>query len=148
MAKAKPPVSDTNTVKLKYMDMEPGQAPADAKTLMQGWEYEATDPLLDGPVSRRVAVIDLDPDTGAVMPGARFVPPRRRTQGHYQVKDEKDFNALDFKQVSVFGAVMRMMSIFETPDVLGRRLRWAFVGEQLLVVPRAGKMPNAFYHRD
>jgi hypothetical protein len=64
------------------------------------------------------------------------------------VKDEKDFDALDFKQVSVFTAVMKMMSIFETPDVLGRKLRWAFDGEQLLVVPRAGKMPNAFYHRD
>lgn len=148
MANGEPPVSDTNIVKLKYMDMEPGQAPADAKTLMQGWEYEATEPLLDGPVSRRVAVIDLDPDTGTVMPGARFVPPRQRTQGHYEVKNEKDFDALDFKQVSVFSAVMRMMSIFEAPDVLGRKLHWAFDGEQLLVVPRAGKMPNAFYHRD
>jgi hypothetical protein len=43
---------------------------------------------------------------------------------------------------------MRMMELFETADVLGRPLRWAFDGEQLLVVPRAGKMPNAFYHRD
>ena len=43
---------------------------------------------------------------------------------------------------------MKMMAIFEAPDVLGRPLHWAFDGEQLLVVPRAGKMPNAFYHRD
>src|SRR5262245_37819872 len=148
MAKVRSPVADTNIVKLKYMDTEPGHAPKNAKTFMQGWEYKATEPLLDGPVSRRVAVIDLDPDTGAVMPGARFVPPKQRTPGYYQVKNEKDFDAPDFKQVSVFTAVMKMMSIFETADVLGRKLRWAFDGEQLLVVPRAGKMANAFYHRD
>lgn len=148
MAAKKPPVPDTNVVKLKYMDTEPGHAAEGATTLMQGWEYSPTEPLLDGPVSRRVAVVDLDPDTGAVMPGARFVAPKGRTPGRYAVKSELDVDAADFKQVSVFTAVMKMMSIFETPDVLGRKLRWAFDGEQLLVVPRAGKMANAFYHRD
>lgn len=142
------PVPDTNVVKLKYMDTEPGRAEKGAKTLLQGWEYTLTEPLLDGPVSRRVAVVDLDPDTGAVTPGAKFILPKGRTQGSYRIKSELDFDANDFKQVSVFTAVMKMMSIFEAPDVLGRRLRWAFAGEQLLVVPRAGKMPNAFYHRD
>ena len=147
MAK-KTPVPDTNVVKLKYMDTEPGRIPKGAKTLMQGWEYAAAEPLLDGPVSRRVAVIDFDPDTGAVIPGARFVPPKGRSPGRYKVKNELDVEAADFMQVSVFSAVMKMMSIFEAQDVLGRKLRWAFSGEQLLVVPRAGKMPNAFYHRD
>lgn len=148
MAKKKIAVPDTDVVKLKYMDTEPGHSAKDAKTLMQGWEYRATEPLLDGPISRRVAVIDLDPDTGAVLPGARFIPPKGKKQGCYEIKSELDFAASDFKQVSVFTAVMKMMSIFETPDVLGRKLRWAFNGEQLLIVPRAGKMPNAFYHRD
>lgn len=141
-------VPNTNVVKLKYMDAEPGRAPNGAKTRMQGWEYTATEPLLGGPVSRRVAVIDLDPETGSVMPGARFVPPKGRAQGLYEIKDELAFEAADFMQVSVFTAVMKMMSIFEAQDVLGRKLSWAFDGEQLLVVPRAGKMPNAFYHRD
>ncbi|QCI68358.1 hypothetical protein [Phreatobacter stygius] len=148
MAAKKPPVPDTKVVKLKYMDTEPGHAAEGAKTLMQGWEFTATEPMLDGPVSRRVAVIDLDPDTGAVMPGARFVAPKGRTPGRYEVKSELDFDSAGFKQVSVYTAVMKMMSIFETPDVLGRKLCWAFNGEQLLVVPRAGKMANAFYHRD
>lgn len=148
MARKKTLVPNTDVVRLKYMDTEPGHAAMGAKTLMQGWEFEATEPLLDGPVSRRVAVIDLDPDTGAVMEGARFVPPKGRTQGRYEIKSELDLDATDFKQVSVFTAVMKMMSIFETPDVLGRKLRWAFDGEQLLVVPQAGKMANAFYHRD
>ncbi|RVJ72527.1 gluzincin family metallopeptidase [Sinorhizobium medicae] len=148
MPKKKTPVPDTNVVKLKYMDTEPGRAAKGTKTLMQGWEYTANESLLDGQVSRRVAVIDLDPDNGTVMPGARFVSPKGRTQGRYKVKDELDFEAVDFMQVGVFSAIMRMMSIFEAEDVLGRKLSWAFDGEQLLVVPRAGKMPNAFYHRD
>ncbi|MFG1201786.1 hypothetical protein V5F29_05280 [Xanthobacter aminoxidans] len=141
-------MADTSIIKLKYMDTEPGPVPANTKTLLQGWEYEATEPLLDGPVSRRVAVIDLDPATGAVMPGAKFIAPKNQAPGRYHIANELDPDATDFKQVSVFTAVVRMMSIFEAPDVLGRKLRWAFDGEQLLVVPRAGKMPNAFYHRD
>ncbi len=149
MAKKKAMITaDTNVVKLKYMDTEPGHAAKGAKSLMQGWEYVASEPLLDGPVCRRVAVIDLDPNTGAVLPGARFLPPKGRKQGRYEIKDERDAEALDFMQVSVFTSVMKMMAIFEAPDVLGRKLRWAFDGKQLLIVPRAGKMPNAFYHRD
>ncbi|MBB2701466.1 UNVERIFIED_ORG: hypothetical protein GGI66_006186 [Rhizobium esperanzae] len=146
MAENKTAAADV--IKLKYMDTEPGHAAKGAKTLMQGWEYAASEPLLDGPVSRRVAVIDFDPDTGAVIPGAVFVPPKGRTPGRYNVKDELNAESFDFMQVSVFSVVMKMISIFEAPDVLGRKLRWAFEGEQLLVVPRAGKMPNAFYHRD
>lgn len=148
MPKKKAPVADTDLVRLKFMSTEPGHAPNGARTLMQGWDYRPEEPLLDGPVSRRVAVIDLDPDTGPVSPGARFVPPKGRTPGRYEIKNELSFKSADFQQVSVFTAVMRMMSIFETPDVLGRKLRWAFDGEQLLIVPRAGKMENAFYHRD
>jgi hypothetical protein len=89
MAKKAAPVPDTNEVRLKYMDTEPGQARKGAKTLMQGWDYTPAEPLLDGPVSRRVAVIDLNPDTGAVTPGAKFVPPKGRTRGGYKVKREQ-----------------------------------------------------------
>ena len=31
--------------------------------------------------------------------------------------------------------------------ILGRRVEWAFPGTQILVVPRAGDLDNAFYHR-
>lgn len=148
MPAERPPAAPSRTVELKYMNTEPGDDAPDARTLMQGWRYEPSEPLLDGPVSRRVAVIDLDPDTGAVRPGARFVPPKGRTPGRYLIASERDSEALDFKQVSVFTAIMKMMEIFESPDVLGRKLRWAFDGEQLLVVPCAGRMANAFYHRD
>lgn len=135
-------------VRLKYMSSEPDETLPDRKTLMQGWYYTGDDPLLDGPVSRRLAVIDLDPETGAVVPGARFIPPKNGRPGRYDLKSEVDTELPAFKQVSVFSAVMRMMELFESPDVLGRPLRWAFDGEQLLIVPRAGRMANAFYHRD
>lgn len=142
-----PPARDTKVVMLKYMSTEPGHARKGAKSLMQGWKYTGSDPLLDGPASPMVVVTDLDPDTGAAASGAKFIPPKGRTPGRYQVKSERDFDANDFKQVSVFTVVMKMMSLFEASDVLGRKLRWAFDGEPLLVVPRAGHEPNAQYDR-
>ncbi len=134
-------------VRLRYMATEPG-AP-DKSKLLEGWEYMTREALLAGPVSRRVAIIDIDPETGAVLPGAAFLPPTaKRKLGRYMIKNEGNPNATDFQQVSVFGAIMKTMHMFEESDVLGRPLRWAFDGEQLLVVPRAGRMTNAFYHRD
>ncbi len=146
----------TAKVLLQYMATEPGGEAKPGKTLLEGWEYDTDEAMLPGPVSRRVAVIDIDPDTGDVLPGAPFVPPKRDPRtgkitvktAKYLVRDPNDPDQSDFKQVSVFGAVMKTMAMFEEPDVLGRPLRWAFRGEQLLVVPRAGKMANAFYHRD
>lgn len=134
-------------VKLRYIDSEPGEVDPSVKTLMQGWEYTADGPLWDGPVSTRVAIVDIDPETSAIVPGATYVPPNSPSLGRYVVANPLDPETPDFMQVSVFSAVMRMITLFEKPDVLGRKLRWAFSGEQLLVVPRAGKMPNAFYHR-
>ena len=134
-------------VKLQYMAAEPGDGDGHP-SLLEGWEYEADEPMLDGPVCRRLAVVDFDPASGAVLPGAPFRPPgKTRKLGRYFIADEGDSDSAHFRQVSVFGAVMKMIDMFEEPDVLGRKLRWAFAGEQLLVVPQAGIMQNAFYHR-
>jgi hypothetical protein len=146
----------TSKVLLQYMVAEPGGRAKPGKTMLEGWEYDTSEAMLAGPVCRRVAVIDIDPDSGDVLAGAPFVPPQRNAKtgkitvktAKYLVRDPNDPAQSDFKQVSVFGAVMKTMAMFEEPDVLGRPLRWAFRGEQLLVVPRAGKMANAFYHRD
>lgn len=136
-------------VKLHYLAMEPGGPEDDRKSLLEGWEYDTAEPLLAGPVSRRVAVVDIDPDNGAVKSGAAFLAPKRgRKLGRYAVKNERKPDNQDFLQVSVFGAVMKTIDMFEEEDVLGRKLRWAFDGQQLLIVPRAGVMRNAFYHRD
>lgn len=139
----------TQKVRLQYMATEPNAAGQSTGSLLEGWFYETDEPLLDGPVSRRVAVVDIDPTNGTIANGATFRPPTaQRTVARYAVADESDLTALDFQQVSVFGAIMKMIAMFEEDDVLGRRLQWAFKGQQLLVVPRAGVMENAFYHRD
>ena len=105
--------------------------------------------FLDGPTTRRLAVLDFDPDTGELFPGARFKsPPPGNVLGGYEVADENDLNARDLNQVSVFAAVMRVLNMFEESDALGRPLKWAFNAPQLLIIPRAGVWENAFYQRD
>lgn len=104
--------------------------------------------FLDGPVSRRVAVLDFDAATGAVLPGARFADPGKRKLGSYDCPAEEGIYGRSFQQVNAFATVLRTMYLFEEPDALGRRLTWAFGAPQLLVVPRAGEMPNAFYERE
>jgi hypothetical protein len=117
---------------------------ADVRT-EQAWPLKNFDePLLDGPVSRRVAVVDLDPQTGLVAPGARLE--RKAKQKYARFATKGDRQALI--QVSVFTTVMRVLKLFESKEALGRPLSWAFPGEQLLVVPRAGEWANAFYDRE
>ena len=111
-------------------------------------------PFLDGPVSPRIAVVDIDADTGALRPGARFVPSNGRFDGTFQLDDalmDPDVKPLaledtHFVQQSVFATVYHTLQFFE--ELLGRRIEWAFPGQQLLVVPRAGQMENAFYERE
>lgn len=105
--------------------------------------------FLDGPVTRRVAVLDFNPDTGALEAGVRYIPPKPGNKiGHYDVPKEPDVRSRAFNQVSVFATVFKTIQMFEKPDTLGREIRWAFDAPQLLVVPRAGQMENAYYERD
>ena len=115
----------------------------------EGFTIDREDFFLDGPVTRRVAVLDFDSKTGALRAGVRFrPPPPARVQGRYEVADENDIYARDFNQVSVFATVLKTMYMFEEPDTLGRPLVWAFGAPQLLVVPRAGRWANAYYERE
>lgn len=112
---------------------------------------------LDGPVSRQVAVLDFDPLTGELLPGARYVaPPAGVEEGWYENEaganirwaTREELYQPGFVQVSVFATVLKTIYLFVKRDTLGRPLIWAFDGPQLLVVPRAGKRANAYYHRD
>jgi hypothetical protein len=115
----------------------------------EGFDITGEDFFLDGPVTRRVAVLDFDPQTGAQLPGVPFCPPPPgRVLGGYEIADESDFYAPDFMRVSVFATVLKTMYMFEEADTLGRSLIWAFDGPQLLVLPRAGQWANAYYERD
>ena len=105
--------------------------------------------FLDGPVSKRVAILNFDPETGALTPGV----PLKRSQNSndvvgYVINNEADLNSLDFNQVSVFATILKTMAMFEESDTLGRPITWAFNAPQLLVVPRAGDWANAFYERE
>jgi len=117
---------------------------------------------LDGPVAERLAVLDFDPETGKLVKGARFVgPSKHRKTGHfvdengkdvYDAKGEEVYSPA-FMQVSSFATVLKTIYLFEGTgeekiDTLGRPVKWSFNAPQLLIVPRAGENPNAYYHRD
>ena len=121
-----------------------------AGTRSQEGFYVDREPFfLDGPVTRRVAILDFDPETGRRTPAVRFVPPTGgRRLGQYAIAHTSNLYAPDFIQVSVFGTILKTMYMYEDADTLGRPLEWAFDAPQLLVVPRAGEWANAFYERD
>lgn len=131
----------------------------------------------NGPVCARVAVVDIDADTGRLRPAARLrtkpgiyrdvwqfevdVPAGAMIPGWAARMRRRRENAVDlellrthegasnpFMKVSVFGTVIRTLGFIESPACLGRQVQWAFDGDQLLVVPVAGEMDNAYYHRD
>ena len=69
------PVIVKDPVVTEYKDIEPTEQIT----------VEA-DVFLDGPVSPRVAVLDFEPDSGALAPPARFEPPKARARrGSYHV---------------------------------------------------------------
>lgn len=106
------------------------------------------DRFLDGPTCRRVAVVDFDPATGSPLPApAKFIPGRSTpTRGRF-ITDTDHRDSPEFLAVNAFGTVFETIRMFEEPGALGRRVKWAFDGQQLLVVPRAGEWANAFYDR-
>ena len=134
-------------VRVPLMIQDPEIAHLTTDRLVEDWLGLAEAHYLDGPVTERVAVIDLHPTTEALEPGAVFEPPSgRRTFARYRV-DKRTVTSPQFIAVSVFGTVLRTMYLYEERDALGRKVAWAFGGPQLLVVPRAGWWANAYYER-
>ena len=113
-------------------------------------DYDITEPFFaDGPVTRRLAVIDFDPRTGAALPPVRLVPPASgATLYRYDLPDGPDvLTSREFLALNAFGVAMRTIRLFEGQEVLGRTITWGFDGPQLLILPRAGRTPNAYYER-
>lgn len=109
--------------------------------------------FLDGPISPRVALLDFDPENGALAPGVAFLSPAApEASGAYRIDRPvlpgDDFVSREAAAVSTFGAVHKTLQLFEEDDALGRRVAWAFDAPQLLVVPRAGEWANAYYERE
>ncbi len=111
-------------------------------------------PFFDGPVTPRVAIIDLDAKDGSLRPGSKFSAATGRVDGRYELDEalvDPDVDPLTledtyFVQQSVFATVYHTLQFFE--ELLGHPVEWAFGRPQLLVVPRAGEMKNAFYERE
>jgi hypothetical protein len=151
-------IGEKMKAKLPLMVQDPRTAKNKGpKKLIEGFHPEFESFFLDGPVTRRVAVIDFSPETGKLAQSARFEPPApRKRLGHYMNHSGKklikasgdEIYSPEFIQTSVFATVLRTMYLFERTEALGRKLAWAFDAPQLLVVPRAGEWANAFYHRD
>lgn len=140
--KVRIPVIVKDPVVIQYKDLQP------TETILV-----EDDVFLDGPVSPRVAVLDFEPDVGALAPPATHVAPKgRATIGGYEIAHPVTAGEPDVDRVaaavSVFGAVHKTIKLFEEQDALGRRVSWAFGAPQLLVVPRAGEMANAYYERE
>ena len=108
----------------------------------------ANDRFLDGPACRRLAVVDFDPATGAPSPApALFVPPKNASSSRGSYALGKDPGSPATLAVNAFGIAFLTIDLFESEDALGRQVTWAFEGEQLLIVPRAGQRANAYYDR-
>lgn len=136
------PVIVKDPVVTRYKDVEPTE-----QIVVEARRF------LDGPVSPRVAVLDFEPDVGTLAAPARYVPPKGRAKrGSYEVERPVVAGDPDVDHiaaaVSVFGAVHKTIKLFEEQDALGRSVEWGFDAPQLLVVPRAGDMANAFYERE
>jgi hypothetical protein len=97
--------------------------------------------FLNGPVAKRVAIIDRDLETGLLRPPVRWLP----KSCTYSVSN--NISSPDGIAVSIFGLVLETLEMFERPGVLGQKIRWAFDSPQLLIVPNAGIWKNAFYDR-
>lgn len=97
--------------------------------------------FLDGPVAERVAIVDRDHKTGQLAAPVSWLSKK----ASYSIPE--DISSPQGIAVSVFGIVLETLKLFELPDILSRKVIWAFDSPQLLIVPRAGNWANAFYDR-
>lgn len=103
--------------------------------------------LADGPTSARFAVVDYNADTDELTPPAEWDEELQKFVIGDQVVEQKTVLLPQFHQVSVWATLQRALAFFEDGSALGRRIPWAFEGNRLIVVPRAGYGENAFYDR-
>ncbi|HEX5715165.1 MAG TPA: serine protease [Thermoanaerobaculia bacterium] len=104
--------------------------------------------LADGPTSARFAIVDYNADTDELTPPAEWDEKLQKFVIGNQVIELKTAHLPQFHQVSVWAILQRALEFFEGGIALGRRIPWAFEGNRLIVVPRAGYGENAFYDRD
>lgn len=122
-------------------------APLGRSELIEGFDIDREACFLDGPATDRVIVLDRDQATGQLLACKFCLPAKGRILGRYDIPCPVDTTSRAFNQVSVFATVLKTIYMYEEPDTLGRRIRWAFDSPQLIIVPRSGIDENAFYSR-
>lgn len=133
--------------RLPMMIQDPEIAETAVGRMVEDWKGLEQDHFLAGPITPRLAVVDLDPDSETLLDPVPFEPPSGgRTLGRYTV-DRDDIESPPFIAVSAFATVWRTIKMFEEKRTLGREIHWGFDAPQLLLVPRAGWMENAYYER-
>src|SRR5436190_16085894 len=133
--------------RLPMMIQDPDLAQTAVGRMVEDWKGLEQEHFLDGPITPRIAVVDLDPDTEELQnPIAVELPSGDRTLVHYTA-DRNDVLSAPFISVSSFATVWRTVKLFEEKRTLGREIAWGFDAPQLLIVPRAGWMQNAYYER-
>ena len=141
---------------------------------LEGFNPKNEEFFLSGPISKQIAVLDFDPETGKLVQGAKWhKPPPKRKRGWYENNEEdeekkrrfdeykklnlEDLTTPTFLQINTFATVLKTIYMLresekeedkDKGDTLGRSIKWASGLPQLLVIPRAGRMKNAFYHRE
>lgn len=136
-------------VELPYLVQDQLTATQKGMRAIERFRYDGDEYFLDGPVSRRIAILDFDEATGNLLNPIEFErPTARRKLGRYALPRNPSPSNRDFQRVSVFATILKTIRAFEREDVLGRELTWAFDAPQLLVIPRAGRWANAFYERE
>jgi len=134
--------------RLPMMIQDPEIAETAVGRVVEDWLGLEQEHFLDGPITPRLAIVDLDPDSEELQAPVPFEPPEGdRTLGRYNA-DRDDIESNAFIAVSTFATVWRTIKLFEEQRTLGREIAWGFGAPQLLVVPRAGWMENAYYERD
>ena len=139
-------------VKLPLMIQDPvASASKSISKLAENEEFAKESFFLDGPVTKQVAVLDFDDETGQSAPLVRLLPtPDKKGFYRYDITIPSLGEEIthEFMRVTVLGTILKTISLATDEKALSRELDWAFEGNQLLVIPRAGEWKNAYYERD
>ena len=118
-----------------------------------------------GPTSSRIAVVDFDFTHDKVLEGAQLHSSGERFKVSFKFDKAPDSSVktvsnlsekeiaqiesdIHFHQVNVWATVHSTMTLLEQPDILGRRIPWAFDSGRIKILPHACYEENAWYDRE
>ena len=135
--------------RLPMMIQDPEISQTDVGRMVEDWIGLDQEHFLDGPITPRIAVVDLDPDTEALRPRGEVPAADREPDARaLRRQPERASNPGAFIAVSAFATVWRTVKLFEeAAHARPRRSAGGSSAPQLLVVPRAGWLENAYYER-